>query len=352
MNILRIGAVLVGVVAAGASATAPAKHDVQRATSVSSDFDATWSALVDLFADRNWAILQLSKESGIITTDWHSLGDLADVYADCGGSGLSSVHGTQVRFNVRVKSDDARSEVIVNASFRQLRSFDNLSDIVDCASRGAVEALIHEQVRQRLAGRPAVPAKPENPANDPKLAVAFWCSGRDGACSADASACVAPCLKLDEVWCARYATGGGGGFLCSSTRNTCLTLRDIPEHRRGRSDFGECVKQKATGQAIARTATQARPASASPSASTPRGYFCATSTSASTVDYCVREKAECQRVRDALVGAIVDLGECRLVETAFCFDAGDVERCSPTAEGCHTRLLAAPSYTSSCGARL
>lgn len=271
-SLLRIAVVVVGVIAAAASATAPGRHDVQRATVIASDFDATWAALVDLFADRNWAILQLSKESGLITTDWHRLDELEGGYADCGGSGISSVHGTQVRFNVRVKSNDARSEVIVNASFRQLRSFDGRASIIDCASRGAVEAMIHEQVRQRISGGPTVSTAPARP----------------------------------------------------------------------------------TGQAS--TPPPPRPTQAAKSknaVAVPRGYFCATSPTDNKIDFCTREKADCQRAREVLVGAIADLGECRLVEVAFCFDVDEsgLERCAPTAEACHDRLLSAASSTSSCGER-
>lgn len=73
-----------------------------------------------------------------------------------------------------------------------------------------------------------------------------------------------------------------------------------------------------------------RQLAASESRSTPRGFFCASSSSNSSAGFCVREKAECQRTRDAALAGLPDLGDCTLTERAFCF--GD--RCAPDAEAC------------------
>src|SRR5205814_286658 len=144
-------------------------------------------------------------------------------------------------------------------------------------------------------------------------------SDRDSVCSADRSACLGGCEKLDEVWCARFSTGDGTGYLCSLTRNACWGLLDNPELRRGRFDFGECSPQKAAGPAAARAAATpapapppARPAPpparpASPPARSapparpappPRGFFCSSSAALPAAGFCTREKGDCQRARD------------------------------------------------------
>lgn len=257
MSFVRVGVVLVGVVAAAASATAPSTHNVKRSTDVSLDFEATWTAVIDLFADRGWAIDNLDKHSGLITTDWMHLGDDKDVYADCGGAGISSVHGTQIRFNVRVKPAGDSTELTVNTKFRQLRSFDGVASEVECASRGAVEAMVHEQVASRTASRPPDSAQKSNKP----------------------------------------------------------------------------------------------PAVTEPAAPAPRGFYCSSSTATPTAGFCAREKSDCQRARDAALGVVADLEECRLVETAFCFVSDGNERCAPTPSACADRASSASSVTATCDER-
>lgn len=70
-------------------------------------------------------------------------------HTDCGGAGIASVQGTQLRFNVLVRTLEAEVNVVVNTSFRQLRSFDNVQRMVDCTSKGGIERLIHVEVASR-----------------------------------------------------------------------------------------------------------------------------------------------------------------------------------------------------------
>lgn len=260
MGFVRAAAVL--ALAAAACATAPVRRDLPRATTVPRDFEATWSALIDLFAEREWAIDHLDKDAGLIATDWVGLGEQGHRYADCGVAKVDPAQPIQVRFRVRAKPAQAEkaTEVTVDAAFRQIRSFDGNSSFMDCPSRGAVEA----QIQDKLAGRTRAPpaAVAANPGNDPALAAAYWCSDRDGVCSADRSACLGGCEKLDEVWCSRFHTRDGAGYLCGMTRNACWGLLDKPELRQGRSDFGECGPQKAAGPVSpprARSGTSRRP---------------------------------------------------------------------------------------------
>lgn len=83
----------------------------------------------------------------------------------------------------------------------------------------------------------------------------------------------------------------------------------------------------------------------------PRGFYCADSPSAPTTGFCLREKRDCERTRSIAAGAVPDLIECVLVETAFCVDAGTTDaECSPSAVACEARRSTAggPSTTSEC----
>jgi hypothetical protein len=74
----------------------------------------------------------------------------------------------------------------------------------------------------------------------------------------------------------------------------------------------------------------------------PRGFFCSTSETTPAAGFCTREKADCQRARDASLAAIPDLAECQVGEpTAFCFTTDDgEERCAPTMTGCVPEVTA------------
>jgi hypothetical protein len=83
-----------------------------------------------------------------------------------------------------------------------------------------------------------------------------------------------------------------------------------------------------------------------------RGFFCASSAASPAAGFCVREKADCQRARDAAIVAVADLDECRLVETAFCHVAGGLERCAPTMDICTYRARSAVDVVVPCEGRL
>jgi hypothetical protein len=149
------GAVVIGSLIAGAgSASAPAQHNVKRSARIDHSFDDTWSALIDVFADHSWAIDKVDKASGLITTDWMSLGLDGDTYADCGSAPLADKSPTQVRFDVRVKPDGDAASITINTTFRQARSIADAHGVVDCSSRGSVEALIRREVASASAGSP------------------------------------------------------------------------------------------------------------------------------------------------------------------------------------------------------
>lgn len=214
-TVLKVATVLAGVVAMAASATAPTKRRVETTAVVRTTYDQAWDAVIDLFSERNWAIQNMDRDSGLITTDWMSLGSEADTFADCGGSGIASVGETAVRFNVRVKPGETATSVAVNASFRQLRSFDGVSRTVECVSKGTVEALVHDEVDTRSArSQPRRPKTIEATAvaplpQDPAQPRGFYCAS--SAATPEAGICTrakADCARLRDAAVAAIADLG------------------------------------------------------------------------------------------------------------------------------------------------
>lgn len=136
-----------------ASASAPAKRDIKKATTVPASYDDVWSAVIDVFSERGWTIGNVEKDSGLITTDWMTLnGEDESAFADCGGSGVTFTEGVQIKFNVRIRDEDG-TVVTVDTFFRALRSLGEQTAFVPCQSKGTVEKLVHAEVERRTAGK-------------------------------------------------------------------------------------------------------------------------------------------------------------------------------------------------------
>jgi hypothetical protein len=224
-TIPRIAVVIGALVLSLASATKPQQHWFAKSATVNRPIDPVWTALIDLFADRNWAIQTMAKDSGLIVTDWMKG---AEEYGDCGGSGIATTHGVQVRFNVRVKGDGAKTEVTVNASFRELRTFDGESRMVDCESKGTVEALIHREVTARAAAIKTATVSAPAPA-DTKLRGFFcaaapttgFCSREKADCGTARDAAVAAVPDLSECALVENAFCFDGEKRCFPTAEIC-----------------------------------------------------------------------------------------------------------------------------------
>ncbi len=227
------GVLVCGFVAvAAASATAPGKHNVKTTANVAHGVDATWSAVIDVFADHGWSISNMEKASGLITTDWMSLGSEEMKAVDCGSEGVSSIMATQVRFNVRVKGDDQASSVSVNAKFRQERRFDKTTSIIDCASTGLVEAGIQRAVQAGAASHRGAVKAPVPVAVTVVAARGWYCATAPSAgfCVRDKAECqrtrdvsigalpdLTECALTEKAWCT--------GDLCFPGQEACDARR-------------------------------------------------------------------------------------------------------------------------------
>lgn len=141
-----------------ACATAPVPRDIQRTAIVEgADFDRTWDAVIDVLGERTWAIDNVERASGLITTDWMLTGEASDDYMDCGSASFLSAHRDhEVRFNVLVRDSDVGAELTVNSAMRAT-SWNTLDGTPEgaaqCVSTGVLEGEIHDEVMRRVMGR-------------------------------------------------------------------------------------------------------------------------------------------------------------------------------------------------------
>jgi hypothetical protein len=136
---------LVAMLALASCATAPQVHQFQKSWTMPCSFDKAWSATVELFAERGWPIATLEKDSGLIVSDWVSLGP-QDRYTDCGSPGLAIPLRREARFNVFIRPGETGPSLTINTTFRELRSFDQQTFYRDCTSTGALESELEAQI--------------------------------------------------------------------------------------------------------------------------------------------------------------------------------------------------------------
>ena len=112
-------------------------------------FTEVWGVVIDVLADRNWAIYNLERDRGAVATDWMKDVDLS--YLDCGIPGLRAVdYDHEGRFDVVVRETDNGVSIRVTTSWQAVRNTSNSIGIVKCLSTGILERQLHDEVRRRL----------------------------------------------------------------------------------------------------------------------------------------------------------------------------------------------------------
>lgn len=190
-----------------------------------------------------------------------------------------------------------------------------------------------ENERRRLARQFS-----SNPKEDPANASAFWCGERQR-CTTQELTCTGMCEARQKAWCAETDLG----HLCSLTRGGCVAQVQAS----GAVQRVECTEREA---GLWKQDGLPSPTSSPSSSADPRGYFCASSPT-SPAGICAREKADCERARDAILAAVADLARCSLIETVHCYTAAGSERCLDTAERCTAQSASAADVTLQCTAR-
>jgi len=139
-------------------ATAPAPRQIVKAFTIEAPFDDVWVAVIDSFADMNLPIVNMEKDSGLITSDWigYPRGKAGNVYCDCGGLGIWMELEREGRFNVFVRKITENScDLKVNCLYRQTiqpataKGSDSIK-VRNCVSTGKLEAEMFEIVESKL----------------------------------------------------------------------------------------------------------------------------------------------------------------------------------------------------------
>jgi hypothetical protein len=137
-------------------ATAPVPRQIQNVFPIDKPFDSVWQATIETFAELNLPILNLAKDSGLITTDWISFqGQKNETgYCDCGGLGINAELERRGRFNVYVKkTGESSCEVKVNATFDHTiqSALDRTSPRYtnSCVSTGKLEAEMFRLISEK-----------------------------------------------------------------------------------------------------------------------------------------------------------------------------------------------------------
>lgn len=147
LSLLAFGLVLL----AACRPTPPAAPAPRYGTPVNASFGRTWDATIDAFAERGISIETLDRSSGLIVPAGHSYvrgKDIQDAlrYADCGKTGWGNVIlPFSVKYNVVVRGDSTRSNVVVRAFYRAIEGD-------ACSSKGLFESEAEANIKDKAEG--------------------------------------------------------------------------------------------------------------------------------------------------------------------------------------------------------
>lgn len=123
-------------------------------------FDSVWQAVIETFAELNLPILNIEKDSGLITTDWIDFIRKENMdYFDCGKLGMNIEKSRSGRFNVFVKRlGDNSCEIKINCTYQQEYYFPDLlgtgkeyTDTRQCISTGKLEAEMFRLIEEKAS---------------------------------------------------------------------------------------------------------------------------------------------------------------------------------------------------------
>src|SRR2546429_5928198 len=98
---MRYAAVLLVIAACYSPPTTTAAP--RSAMAVNASFDRTWTAVIDVFADRNVPIRTLDRTSGFVATDELRVGSEGADWADCGSGAGGTIGPAHAGYNVRIR---------------------------------------------------------------------------------------------------------------------------------------------------------------------------------------------------------------------------------------------------------
>lgn len=153
----RIAAALIAVslVACGPSWYPPEPAPERGPTAVAAPFDATWNAVIDVFATRSIPIATIEKASGLIVAVPLPVGAEGAGWADCGRSRFGKQldpKPSRGEFNVVVRNEPAGSTVRVTMRWASIS--DHRQPVVrSCETTGVWERDLESQVKAKAEGK-------------------------------------------------------------------------------------------------------------------------------------------------------------------------------------------------------
>lgn len=135
-----------------ACASAPKARMIENSFSIESDYDSTWSAVIETFAELQLPIDNMEKDSGLITTDWIEFtGQTNEGYCDCGGLGINIEVNRLGKFNIFVrKTTEDSCQMTVNCMYEQTIKFADSISRRKCVSTGNLEREIFNLVTTKI----------------------------------------------------------------------------------------------------------------------------------------------------------------------------------------------------------
>jgi hypothetical protein len=111
--------------------------------------DEAWSRLLAFFTSQNIQVKTIEKDSGVIYAERSS----ADpTLADCGKGGLAADVNRTGTVNVFVlEKGPQQTQVTVNTDFSIMRQFDGQPIVGQCKSKGILERMILDSIRNPAA---------------------------------------------------------------------------------------------------------------------------------------------------------------------------------------------------------
>ena len=129
----------------------PKPREIINSFPINKPTEMVWQAVIETFAELNLPIMNMEKDSGLITTDWMLTNK---IYCDCESPGLTLAQREfRGKFNVFLKkiSNDL-SEMKVNCLYEMIIFYTGSVGprTYSCVSTGKLEAEIYRLVDEKL----------------------------------------------------------------------------------------------------------------------------------------------------------------------------------------------------------
>lgn len=147
----RIAIVVCLAVLGACASTPPGAAVIRSPMPVTASFDRTWTAVIDVFAERNVPIETLDRSSGLIVARPLSVPREDAQYADCGTAMGLPIPPSRAMHNVRVRGDSASSTVQITVRWEWVTTATSISAETanECSTKGVWETMVERQIKER-----------------------------------------------------------------------------------------------------------------------------------------------------------------------------------------------------------